>query len=80
MEVESQQHSSWEGYVDCRNRPATKSRHGGMAAASFVLVTNFMGTAFLLALLGGGFILMLLFTTFVILTCCLLNSKNYLLF
>jgi hypothetical protein len=27
----------WEGYVDWRNRPATRSRHGGMAAASFVL-------------------------------------------
>ncbi|GAA0151824.1 transporter [Lithospermum erythrorhizon] len=100
MEVESQQHSSWEGYVDCRNRPATKSRHGGMAAASFVLVveimenlaylanasnlvrylsqymhyspseaansvTNFMGTAFLLALLGG-FLSDAFFTTFVV--------------
>ncbi|KAL5661176.1 hypothetical protein ACJX0J_028301, partial [Zea mays] len=78
----------WEGYVDWRNRPATRGRHGGMAAASFVLVvevlenlaflatasnlvtylmgsmgyspsqsatavTSFMGTAFLLALLGG---------------------------
>ncbi|XP_047083403.1 protein NRT1/ PTR FAMILY 4.6-like isoform X1 [Lolium rigidum] len=78
----------WEGYVDWRNRPAAKGRHGGMVAASFVLVaevlenlaflanasnlvtylmnsmhyspsqsattvTNFMGTAFLLALLGG---------------------------
>lgn len=77
-----------EGYVDWRNRPAIKGRHGGMLAASFVLaveilenlaylanasnlvlylteymhfspsssanaVTNFMGTAFLLALLGG---------------------------
>ncbi|KAK2990794.1 hypothetical protein RJ640_012695 [Escallonia rubra] len=83
-----QQLSSWEGYVDWRNRPAERARHGGMAAASFVLavevlenlaylanasnlvlymseymhftpsksansVTNFMGTAFLLALLGG---------------------------
>ncbi|KQK17878.1 protein NRT1/ PTR FAMILY 4.6 isoform X2 [Brachypodium distachyon] len=80
--------AQWEGYVDWRNRPATKARHGGMVAASFVLVvevlenlaflanasnlvtylmktmhyspaqsattvTNFMGTAFLLALLGG---------------------------
>ncbi|KAL6318683.1 hypothetical protein AAG906_001156 [Vitis piasezkii] len=83
-----QQLSTWEGYVDWRNRPAVKGRHGGMLAASFVLVvevlenlaylanasnlvlylskfmhfspsssanivTNFMGTAFLLALLGG---------------------------
>ncbi|KHN48660.1 Nitrate transporter 1.2, partial [Glycine soja] len=78
----------WEGYVDWRNRPTIKGRHGGMLAASFVLaaevlenlaflanasnlvlylskfmhfspstsaniVTNFMGTAFLLAILGG---------------------------
>ncbi|KAL2254025.1 UNVERIFIED_CONTAM: Protein NRT1/ PTR FAMILY 4.6 [Sesamum indicum] len=78
----------WEGYADWRNRPALRGRHGGMFAASFVLVvevlenlaylanasnlvlylskfmnfspsasannvTNFMGTAFLLALLGG---------------------------
>ncbi|XP_058086020.1 protein NRT1/ PTR FAMILY 4.6-like [Magnolia sinica] len=78
----------WVGYVDWRNRPAKRNRHGGMLAASFVLVvevmenlaflanasnlvlylkdfmhfspaksaitvTNFMGTAFLLALLGG---------------------------
>ncbi|XP_057949287.1 protein NRT1/ PTR FAMILY 4.6 [Malania oleifera] len=78
----------WKGYVDWRNRPGLKGRHGGMLAASFVLVvevlenlaflanasnlvlyltqymhfsptrsannvTNFMGTAFLLALLGG---------------------------
>ncbi|KAJ6882096.1 protein NRT1/ PTR FAMILY 4.6-like [Populus alba x Populus x berolinensis] len=77
-----------EGYVDWRNRPAVRGRHGGILAASFVLVvevlenlaflanasnlvlylskfmhfspsssanvvTNFMGTAFLLALLGG---------------------------
>jgi hypothetical protein len=80
--------SRWEGYADWRNRAAVKGRHGGMLAASFVLVveilenlaylanasnlvlylreymhmspsksandvTNFMGTAFLLALLGG---------------------------
>ncbi|CAJ1944027.1 unnamed protein product [Sphenostylis stenocarpa] len=84
----------WEGYVDWRNRPAIKGRHGGMLAASFVLgkycpktlfmflsfsnhnvginlvlyvskfmhfspsasaniVTDFMGTSFLLAILGG---------------------------
>ncbi|KAK3440113.1 hypothetical protein EUGRSUZ_B00424 [Eucalyptus grandis] len=77
-----------EGYVDWRNRPALKDRHGGMLAAFFVLVvevlenlaflanasnlvvyltkfmhyspsnsanivTTFMGTTFLLALLGG---------------------------
>lgn len=87
MEVE-QQLDRWEGYVDWRNKPALGGRHGGMLAASFVLVveilenlaylanasnlvlylsehmnfsptdsansvTNFMGTAFLLALLGG---------------------------
>ncbi|TVT96656.1 hypothetical protein EJB05_58126, partial [Eragrostis curvula] len=76
----------WEGYVDWRNRPATKGRHGGMLAASFVLVvevlenlaflanasnlsattvTNFMGTAFLLALLGG-FLSDAFFTTYAI--------------
>ncbi|KAG9451735.1 hypothetical protein H6P81_004639 [Aristolochia fimbriata] len=81
---------TWAGYVDWKGRPALRSRHGGMLAASFVLgvevlenlaflanasnlvtymskfmhfspsrsattVTNFMGTAFLLALLGGFF-------------------------
>nr|CAB3468266.1 unnamed protein product [Digitaria exilis] len=88
----------WDGYVDWRNRPATRARHGGMLAASFVLVvevlenlaflanasnlvtylmgfmhyspsqsatavTNFMGTAFLLALLGG-FLSDAFFTTY----------------
>ncbi|XP_052187402.1 protein NRT1/ PTR FAMILY 4.6 isoform X2 [Diospyros lotus] len=91
MEVEQQQQQqleTWEGYWDWRKRPALRGRHGGMLAASFVLVveilenlaylanasnlvlymsehmhfspsesansvTNFMGTAFLLALLGG---------------------------
>ncbi|KAH7657447.1 Proton-dependent oligopeptide transporter family protein [Dioscorea alata] len=78
----------WQGYVDWRNKPAFRSKHGGMLAAAFVLVvevmenlaflanasnlvtyltgfmhfspsraantvTNFMGTCFLLALLGG---------------------------
>ncbi|CAK7322874.1 unnamed protein product [Dovyalis caffra] len=90
----------WEGYVDWRNRPAMRGRHGGMLAASFVLVvevlenlaylanasnlvlylskfmhfspsssanivTNFMGTAFLLALLGG-FLADAFFTTYLI--------------
>uniref|UniRef100_A0A0E0AB94 Major facilitator superfamily (MFS) profile domain-containing protein n=1 Tax=Oryza glumipatula TaxID=40148 RepID=A0A0E0AB94_9ORYZ len=90
----------WEGYVDWRNRPAVRGRHGGMLAASFVLVvevlenlaflanasnlvtylmnfmhyspsqsattvTNFMGTAFLLALLGG-FLSDAFFTTYAI--------------
>ncbi|KAF0901900.1 hypothetical protein E2562_006510 [Oryza meyeriana var. granulata] len=90
----------WEGYVDWRNRPAVRDRHGGMLAASFVLVvevlenlaflanasnlvtylmdfmhyspsqsattvTNFMGTAFLLALLGG-FLSDAFFTTYAI--------------
>ncbi|KAG5522376.1 hypothetical protein RHGRI_034530 [Rhododendron griersonianum] len=87
MEVENQV-DTWEGYADWRYKPAVRGRHGGMLAASFVLVvevlenlaflanasnlvlymaeymhftpsnaansvTNFMGTAFLLALLGG---------------------------
>ncbi|KAJ7956337.1 protein NRT1/ PTR FAMILY 4.6 [Quillaja saponaria] len=86
--MDEAQLNTWEGYVDWRNRPAQKGRHGGILAASFVLVveilenlaylanasnlvlylsrfmhfspstsanivTNFMGTAFLLALLGG---------------------------
>ncbi|KAI4328379.1 hypothetical protein L6164_020736 [Bauhinia variegata] len=98
MELEGSQSSTWEGYVDWRNKPALRSRHGGMVAASFVLVaeilenlaylanasnlvlyliqfmhlspsdsannvTNFMGTAFLLALLGG-FLSDAIFTTY----------------
>uniref|UniRef100_A0A7N0TRA1 Uncharacterized protein n=2 Tax=Kalanchoe fedtschenkoi TaxID=63787 RepID=A0A7N0TRA1_KALFE len=98
MEVENQISGTWEGYVDWRGRPAMRGRHGGMLAASFVLVvevlenlaylanasnlviyllkfmhlslsksattvTNFMGTAFLLALLGG-FLSDAFFTTF----------------
>ncbi|KAL1539405.1 protein NRT1/ PTR FAMILY 4.6-like isoform X1 [Salvia divinorum] len=94
MEVEN----TWHGYVDWRGKPASKHRHGGMLAASFVLVvevlenlaflanasnlvlyltqymhftpsgsanavTNFMGTAFLLALLGG-FLSDAFFTTY----------------
>lgn len=90
--------SRWEGYVNWRNKPALRGRHGGMLAASFVLVvevlenlaflanasnlvlylsefmhfspakaannaTNFMGTAFLLALLGG-FLSDAFFTTY----------------
>ncbi|KAL8158671.1 hypothetical protein V2J09_000208 [Rumex salicifolius] len=82
--------SSWKGYVDWKGRPAVKGNHGGLLAASIILVveilenlaylanasnlvlylskymhfspstsanivTNFMGTAFLLALLGGFF-------------------------
>ncbi|CAN1262384.1 Protein NRT1/ PTR FAMILY 4.7 [Linum perenne] len=91
---------TWEGYVDWRNRPAVRGRHGGMLAASFVLVvevlenlaflanasnlvlyltkflhfspsasanivTNFMGTSFLLAL-AGGFLADAFFTTYYI--------------
>ncbi|CAH9146676.1 unnamed protein product [Cuscuta epithymum] len=99
MEVENQERATnWEGYVDWRNRPAVRGRHGGMSAASFVLVvevlenlaflanasnlvrymtafmhfslsksanavTNFMGTAFFLALLGG-FLSDAFFTTY----------------
>ncbi|XP_019164965.1 PREDICTED: protein NRT1/ PTR FAMILY 4.6-like [Ipomoea nil] len=97
--VENQQIiSAWEGYVDWRRRPALIGKHGGMLAASFVLVvevlenlaflanasnlvlylshymhfspsqsansvTNFMGTAFMLALLGG-FLSDAFFTTY----------------
>ncbi|GAV85000.1 PTR2 domain-containing protein [Cephalotus follicularis] len=95
---EAQQVERWQGYVDWRNRPALRGHHGGMLAASFVLVveilenlaflanasnlvlymteymhfspskaannvTNFMGTAFLLALLGG-FLSDTFFTTY----------------
>ncbi|WJX57072.1 hypothetical protein P8452_42669 [Trifolium repens] len=98
MEVEIPQMTRWEGYVDWRNKPALRDRHGGMLAASFVLVveilenlaylanasnlvlylkeymhmspsksannvTNFMGTSFLLALLGG-FLSDAFFTTY----------------
>ncbi|XVE54850.1 hypothetical protein DITRI_Ditri03aG0115700 [Diplodiscus trichospermus] len=90
--------NKWEGYLDWRNKPAMRGHHGGMLAASFVLVveilenlaflanasnlvlylskfmhyspsssanivTNFMGTAFLLALLGG-FLADAFFTTY----------------
>lgn len=100
MEDGVQEVERWEGYVDWRNRPAVRGRHGGMLAASFVLVvevlenlaflanasnlvtyltgfmhyslaqsattvTNFMGTAFLLALLGG-FLSDAFFTTYAI--------------
>ncbi|KAL6839533.1 hypothetical protein ACP4OV_030803 [Aristida adscensionis] len=100
MEDGAREAERWEGYVDWRNRPATRGRHGGMLAASFVLVvevlenlaflanasnlvtylmgfmhytpaqsattvTNFMGTAFLLALLGG-FLSDAFFTTYTI--------------
>ncbi|KAH1031253.1 hypothetical protein J1N35_043427 [Gossypium stocksii] len=92
------QDTRWEGYVDWRNKPALRGKHGGMLAASFALavevlenlaylanasnlvlylskymhlspsksannVTNFMGTAFLLALLGG-FLSDAFFTTY----------------
>ncbi|CAJ1939934.1 unnamed protein product [Sphenostylis stenocarpa] len=90
MELEQNQVlTRWEGYVNWRNKPALRGCHGGMLAATFVLVveilesmafvanasnlvlymsrfmhmspsqsannvTNFIGTAFLLALLGGN--------------------------
>ncbi|XP_028792567.1 protein NRT1/ PTR FAMILY 4.6 [Neltuma alba] len=98
MELEHRQSATWEGYVNWRNKPALRGRHGGMLAASFVLVveilenlaylanasnlvlylkqhmhlspsksansvTNYMGTAFLLALLGG-FLSDAFFTTY----------------
>lgn len=100
MDEEQHRLSSWEGYVDWRNKPAKRGSHGGMLAASFVLVvevlenlaylanasnlvlylsehmhyspsksannvTDFMGTAFLLALLGG-FLSDAFFTTYII--------------
>nr|XP_043640127.1 protein NRT1/ PTR FAMILY 4.6-like isoform X2 [Erigeron canadensis] len=90
--------NTWDGYVDWKKKPAVKGHHGGMLAASFVLVvevmenlaylanasnlvlylinhmhfspskaanhvTDFMGTAFLLALLGG-FLSDAFFTTY----------------
>ncbi|CAL9761796.1 unnamed protein product [Musa acuminata subsp. burmannicoides] len=98
QQEEGHESERWVGYVDWRNRPALRSKHGGMVAASFVLVveimenmaflanasnlvtylaefmhlspsvsattvTNFMGTAFLLALLGG-FLSDAVFTTY----------------
>ncbi|XVE57004.1 hypothetical protein DITRI_Ditri04bG0056900 [Diplodiscus trichospermus] len=98
LKEEGKQFNRWEGYVDWRDRPAMRGHHGGMLAASFVLVveilenlaflanasnlvlylsnfmhyspssaanivTNFMGTAFLLALLGG-FLADAFFTTY----------------
>ncbi|GAB4845526.1 hypothetical protein Ancab_038932 [Ancistrocladus abbreviatus] len=95
---EAEQLRTWEGYIDWRSRPAMKSRHGGVFAASVVLVvevlenlaylanasnlvlylskfmhfapsssanivTNFMGTAFFLAILGG-FLSDAFFTTY----------------
>ncbi|KAL9149391.1 hypothetical protein ABFS82_12G107100 [Erythranthe guttata] len=102
MEVENQLNSSssWDGYVDWRGKPASRTKHGGMRATFFVLVvevmenlaylanasnlvlyltqhmhflpsesansvTNFMGTAFLLALVGG-FLSDAFFTTYYI--------------
>ncbi|KZV54243.1 hypothetical protein F511_36195 [Dorcoceras hygrometricum] len=88
LQDEGQPFNLWEGYTDWKNRPALRNHHGGVQAATFVLVaevlenlaylanasnlvlyiskfmhfspsasanivTNFMGTAFLLALLGG---------------------------
>ncbi|XP_050372594.1 protein NRT1/ PTR FAMILY 4.6-like [Argentina anserina] len=98
QQISSSSSSRWEGYLDWRNKPAFRGRHGGMVAASFVLVvevlenlaylanasnlviylsaymhlspsnaannvTDFMGTAFLLALLGG-FLSDAFFTTY----------------
>lgn len=37
QELEVAQMTRWEGYVDWRNKPALRGRHGGMVAASFVL-------------------------------------------
>ncbi|KAA3463285.1 protein NRT1/PTR FAMILY 4.6 [Gossypium australe] len=98
LQEEGQELNKWEGYVNWRNKPAMRDQHGGMLAASFVLVveilenlaflanasnlvlylskfmhyspsssanivTNFMGTAFLLAVLGG-FLSDAFFTTY----------------
>ncbi|CAL0313148.1 unnamed protein product [Lupinus luteus] len=100
MDLEENEGRRWEGYVNWKNMPALRGRHGGMLAASFVLVveilenlaylanasnlvmymrdymhfspsksannvTNFMGTSFLLALLGG-FLSDAFFTTYLI--------------
>ncbi|KAM3212275.1 hypothetical protein ACQJBY_065385 [Aegilops geniculata] len=40
MEDGAREVERWEGYVDWRSRPAVKGRHGGMVAASFVLVAE----------------------------------------
>ncbi|XP_010546034.1 PREDICTED: protein NRT1/ PTR FAMILY 4.7 isoform X2 [Tarenaya hassleriana] len=40
MEIESSSINSWDGYRDWRSRPALPGRHGGMLAASFVLVVE----------------------------------------
>lgn len=37
QELEAPQVSTWQGYVDWKNKPALRGRHGGMLAASFVL-------------------------------------------
>ncbi|OAP19114.1 hypothetical protein AXX17_AT1G27460 [Arabidopsis thaliana] len=34
--------SKWEGYADWRNKAALRGRHGGMLAASFVLVVEIL--------------------------------------
>lgn len=34
--------TTWEGYVDWRNKPALINRHGGLVAASFVLGKPFL--------------------------------------
>lgn len=41
MKDEASGLSAWNGYVDWRNRPALRGRHGGMLAASFVLGESF---------------------------------------
>ncbi|VVB17793.1 unnamed protein product [Arabis nemorensis] len=37
---EANELSVWDGYVDWRNKPALRGRHGGMLAASFVLAVE----------------------------------------
>lgn len=49
QEVENQLRSTWEGYVDWRGKPATRLRHGGMLAASFVLGTHSLSHSFSLS-------------------------------
>ncbi|KAL2327667.1 hypothetical protein Fmac_021094 [Flemingia macrophylla] len=39
-ESQGNQITTWEGYVNWRNKPALRGRHGGMLAASFVLVAE----------------------------------------
>lgn len=45
MKDEANELSVWDGYVDWRNKPALRGRHGGMLAASFVLGESFLSSS-----------------------------------